>query len=585
MELKDLHTPKDLKKCSLAQLQSLAEELRREIIQVMAQNEGHLGANLGVIELSLALHFCFNTPEDLLVWDVGHQAYAHKILTGRRKAFQKIRQWEQLSGFPKREESPYDAFGTGHAGTSISAVLGMALANQLQQRERWHIAVIGDASIASGMALEALNHLGTTQARVLIVLNDNTMGIDPSVGALKTFFESLPQPNNTQTNPFETAFNIPYHGPIDGHNLAELQAAFHTLKQKSGPKLLHIRTTKGKGLEAAEIDQTRFHAPGKFDPLTGKIQKKEHVSLPKYKEIFGRCVLSLAELDSRLVAITPAMPTGSGLIPMFEKYPDRSFDVGIAEQHAVTLAAGMATQGLLPICCIYSTFLQRAYDQLIHDVALQNLPIIFAVDRAGLVGHDGPTHHGVFDLAYLRCIPQMTVVAPADAAELCKVLYSATQQIQGPIAIRYPRGLSDLSLKHLPLESIEWGQGRCIKEGDTIAVISIGHMAIPVAKAIAETSQPERYAHYDLRFIKPIDTHLLDTIFLKFSRILHVEDGCISGGAGSAVLEYAYASGAKVQIELAGISDQFVPHGSVDQLLENQGLSVSMLRKRLEAME
>ena len=581
MQLKDIHDPAQLRSLTPAELQQLAQELRQEIIDVMAKNEGHLGANLGVIEISLALHFCFDTPRDLLVWDVGHQAYAHKILTGRRSAFQNIRQWESISGFPKREESPYDVFGTGHAGTSISAVLGMALANQLQQDDRWHIAVIGDASIASGMALEALNHLGTTQAQVIIVLNDNTMGIDPSVGALKAFFESLPK-GRSENNPFQTAFNIPYNGPIDGHDLPLLCQTFSEIKKHKGPQILHLRTIKGKGLEAAEIDQTRFHAPGKFDPLTGKLQKKDVDGLPQYKEIFGRSVLALADQNPKIVAITPAMPTGSGLIPMFEKYPDRSFDVGIAEQHAVTLAAGMATQGLLPICCIYSTFLQRAYDQLIHDVALQKLPIIFAVDRAGLVGHDGPTHHGVFDLAYLRCIPNLTLIAPADASELCRILYTATQHLKGPIAIRYPRGIAEEALIEIPQESMDWGKGRCLKEGTEVAVISTGSMAKHVGRAIAQTSDPDRFAHFDLRFVKPLDTDLLDQIFKNYTQIIHVEDGTVLGGAGSALLEYAHSCGYTAAVECLGIQDGFVSQGSVEKLYQTQGLSVDQLRERFE---
>ena len=581
MQLKDIHDPAQLRSLTPAELQQLAQELRQDIIDVMAKNEGHLGANLGVIEISLALHFCFDTPKDLLVWDVGHQAYAHKILTGRRSAFQNIRKWESISGFPKREESPYDVFGTGHAGTSISAVLGMALANQLQQDDRWHIAVIGDASIACGMALEALNHLGTTQAQVIIVLNDNTMGIDPSVGALKAFFESLPE-GRSENNPFQTAFNIPYNGPIDGHDLPLLCQTFSEIKKHKGPQILHLRTIKGKGLEAAEIDQTRFHAPGKFDPLTGKLQKKDVDGLPQYKEIFGRSVLALADQNPKIVAITPAMPTGSGLIPMFEKYPDRSFDVGIAEQHAVTLAAGMATQGLLPICCIYSTFLQRAYDQLIHDVALQNLPIIFAVDRAGLVGHDGPTHHGVFDLAYLRCIPNLTLIAPADASELCRILYTATQHLKGPIAIRYPRGIAEEALIKIQLESMDWGKGRCLKEGTEVAVISTGSMAKHVGRAIAQTSNPDRFAHFDLRFVKPLDTDLLDQIFKNYTQIIHVEDGTVLGGAGSALLEYAHSCGYTAAVECLGIQDGFVSQGSVEKLYQTQGLSVDQLRERFE---
>ena len=581
MDLKEIEYPAQLRHLSIDQLKSLATQLRKEIIAVMAQNEGHLGANLGVVELSLALHSCFDTPEDLLVWDVGHQAYAHKILSGRREAFKTIRQFNSLSGFPKREESPFDVFGTGHAGTSISAVLGMALASALQQKSQWHIAVIGDASIASGMALEALNHLGTTAAKVLIVLNDNTMGIDPSVGALKAFFESLPK-EKQDPNPFETAFNIPYHGPIDGHDLTALCRSLEHIQQQNGPQLLHIRTIKGKGLEAAEVEQTRFHAPGKFDPLTGKLHKENNEQFPKYKTIFGECLLALAEKYPKLVAITPAMPTGSGLIPMFKKYPERSFDVGIAEQHAVTLAAGMSTQGLLPICCIYSTFLQRSYDQIIHDVALQNLPIIFAVDRAGLVGHDGPTHHGVFDLAFLRCIPNMTVIAPSDGEQLCRILATACTEVKGPIAIRYPRGATDKAISKIPQTNVRWGKGRCLKNGESVAVISTGSISSKVAKAIEKSSKPDQYAHYDLRFIKPLDTDLLDEIFDRFTKIIHVEEGCVMGGAGSAIQEYAQSVGKNIPIKCMGISDQFIPHGSVEELHKVAGLSVEQLTQRFE---
>ena len=411
--LSKIENPKDFRSFSKTQLLQLVEELRNEIITVIAQREGHLGASLGVVELTVALHYVFDTPNDILVWDVGHQAYGHKMLTGRRKAFSDLRQLGGLSGFPKRNESAYDPFGTGHSSTSLSAILGMAIAAQQMELDRVHIAVIGDASIASGMAFEALNHLGTTQANVLIILNDNTMGIDPSVGALKAFFEKSTQENQSAENLF-SALNIDYAGPIDGHDLGELLAVLDEQKKKKGPRLLHIRTTKGKGLASAEEEQVLFHAPGKFDPLTGKLNPTPVHGKTKFQTVVGKTLEELFAIYPQLMAITPAMPTGSGLTSLMKDYPDRCLDVGIAEQHAVTLAAGMATQGLLPFCVIYATFLQRAFDQVMHDVALQELPVVFCIDRAGLVGHDGPTHHGLYDLAFLRSLPNFTLLAPRD---------------------------------------------------------------------------------------------------------------------------------------------------------------------------
>ena len=437
-----INSPSDLKKLETSQLPQLAQELREYIIEVISQKEGHLGASLGVIELTIALHYVFNTPYDLLVWDVGHQAYGHKILTGRREAFPTNRDLNGISGFPKRSESEYDAFGVGHSSTSISAALGMALASNLKgEKEKLHIAVIGDASIASGMAFEALNHAGVTDANLLIVLNDNAIGIDPSVGALKEYLTSFKEGNLHIENNIFKALNFNYSGPIDGHNLDTLISEFNRLKKIKGPKFLHIITTKGKGLQLAEENQVKYHAPGKFDPETGKIYPKEEGDLPpKFQDVFGLTLVELAKENEKIIGVTPAMPSGSSMKFMMEAFPERAFDVGIAEQHAVTFSAGMATQGMVVFCNIYSTFLQRAYDQVIHDVALQKLPVIFCLDRAGFVGEDGATHHGVFDLAYLSCIPNIIIYAPLNEIELRDVMYTAQAGLENPIAIRYPRG-------------------------------------------------------------------------------------------------------------------------------------------------
>ena len=567
-----IESPHDLRKLPPADLPQLAEELRTEIIQVVSAQEGHLGASLGVVELTIALHYVFNTPEDVLVWDVGHQAYGHKMLTGRRKDFTHLRQWGGISGFPKREESTYDPFGTGHSSTAISAVLGMALANQTTVKTRKHIAVIGDASIASGMAFEALNHLGTTQANVLVILNDNAMGIDPSVGALKQFFETVAPLQEQQENIF-THLNVPYSGPIDGHDLTALVDRLQTLKNEKGPRILHIRTTKGKGLAFAEEDQVLFHAPGKFDPLTGKLNKKPQEGKTKFQTIVGKTLETLFQENPRLMAITPAMPTGSGLTTLMERFPERCIDVGIAEQHAVTLAAGMATQGLLPICVIYSTFLQRAYDQIIHDVALQNLPVLFCIDRAGLVGHDGPTHHGVFDIAFLRTLPHMTLLAPRDEVQLRHMLFSLTQTpLNGPVAIRYPRGYGAIANWEQAFETIDVLKGSCLKHGKSIALISIGTTSSEVEKALAEIPVATEVAHYDLGPIKPLDEALLKSIFSHYDKILTVEDSSLAGGAGSAILEWASDHQYKATLKRIGLADVFVPQGAPAVLKEKYEL-------------
>ena len=567
-----IESPHDLRKHPPADLPQLAEELRTEIIQVVSAQEGHLGASLGVVELTIALHYVFNTPEDVLVWDVGHQAYGHKMLTGRRKDFTHLRQWGGISGFPKREESTYDPFGTGHSSTAISAVLGMALANQTTAKTRKHIAVIGDASIASGMAFEALNHLGTTQANVLVILNDNAMGIDPSVGALKQFFEAVAPLQEQQENIF-THLNVPYSGPIDGHDLTALVDRLQTLKNEKGPRILHIRTTKGKGLAFAEEDQVLFHAPGKFDPLTGKLNKKPQEGKTKFQTIVGKTLETLFQENPSLMAITPAMPTGSGLTTLMERFPERCIDVGIAEQHAVTLAAGMATQGLLPICVIYSTFLQRAYDQIIHDVALQNLPVLFCIDRAGLVGHDGPTHHGVFDIAFLRTLPHMTLLAPRDEVQLRHMLFSLTQTpLNGPVAIRYPRGYGAIANWEQAFETIDVLKGSCLKHGKSIALISIGTTSSEVGKALAEIPVATEVAHYDLGPIKPLDEALLKSIFSHYDKILTVEDSSLAGGAGSAILEWASDHQYKATLKRIGLADVFVPQGAPAVLKEKYEL-------------
>jgi 1-deoxy-D-xylulose-5-phosphate synthase len=573
--LEHINATTDLRQLSTSELPQLAQELRQFIIEIVATKEGHLGASLGVVELTIALHYVFNTPEDVLVWDVGHQAYVHKILTGRKNQFHTNRQYKGLSGFPKRDESVYDAFGTGHSSTSISAALGMAIASQLKGENRQHIAVIGDASIASGMAFEGLNHAGVTTANLLVILNDNAIGIDPSVGALKQYLTNVKKGTQKQDNIFE-ALNFEYSGPIDGHDMSSLLTALEHLKTIDGPKFLHIITTKGKGLKQAETDQVTYHAPGKFDATTGNLLAKSSGPLPpKYQDVFGLTLLELARANTAIVGITPAMPTGSSLKYMMEALPDRAFDVGIAEQHAVTMAAGMASQGLMPFCTIYSTFLQRAYDQIIHDVALQNLPVIFCIDRAGLVGEDGATHHGVFDLAYLRCIPNLIIVAPRNETELRNIMYTAQKGLQQPIAIRYPRGRGVTPDWKSAFETIEIGTGVQLEQGDNLAILSVGAISNTVSPAIEGLN----CAHYDLRFVKPLDTRLLHTIFKTYSTLITIEDGVISGGFGSAILEFAAAHHYKNDVIVKGIPDAFIEQGPVDTLFETLELDSQHLKQ------
>ena len=573
--LQHINSPIELRKLSKNQLPQVAKELRDFIIEIVATKEGHLGASLGVVELTIALHYVFDTPNDLLIWDVGHQAYGHKILTGRKEIFHTNRQLNGISGFPKRSESVYDAFGTGHSSTSISAALGMAIASKIKgDFKKNHIAVIGDASIASGMAFEGLNHAGVTDANLLIILNDNAMGIDPSVGALKNYFTNVKAGKKVRKNNIIEALNFNYSGPIDGHDIEVVIAELERLKSITGPKFLHIITTKGKGLKNAEQDQVKYHAPGKFDKITGEITPQQNTPLtPKYQDVFGETLVELAKLNHKIVGITPAMPTGSSLKLMLDEIPERAFDVGIAEQHAVTLAAGMATQGLMPYCTIYSTFLQRAYDQIIHDVALQNLPVIFCIDRAGIVGEDGATHHGVFDIAYLRCIPNMVIYAPLNEIDLRNMLYTAQLGINFPLAIRYPRGYATSSDWKKPFKKVEIGKGELISEGTDIAILSIGTIGNKIIEIQPELP-PNKFSHYSMKFVKPLDEDLLFEIFEKHKSIVTIEDGTVIGGFGCAVLEFAAKNKLNSkEIKQLGIPDHFLEHGKVYELFNDIGLS------------
>lgn len=638
--LKDINDPASLRNLAVGELPLLAQELRDFIIEAVATKEGHLGASLGVVELTLALHYVFNTPTDPLIWDVGHQAYGHKILTGRREAFETNRQWKGISGFPAREESPYDAFGVGHSSTGVSAGLGMALAaleeglTDASALDRNHIVVVGDAAIASGMAMEGLNHAGATKANLLVILNDNQMGIDPAVGALKQHFKKLvgaKDHNNTRvvkaTPNFFTALGFAYTGVIDGHDLPTLITTLKALKAQKGPRLLHIKTTKGKGLPLAEADQVTYHAPGKFNAQTGQRNPKTATGPAKYQEVFGQTMLELAGMFPEIMAITPAMPTGSSLKYMMDAYPSRALDVGIAEQHAVTLAAGMATAGKLPYCSIYSTFLQRAYDQLIHDVALQLLPVVFCIDRAGLVGQDGATHHGVFDLAFLLPIPHISIAVPSDEGQLRNLLYTVAQQHashkaagtldkMGPIAIRYPRGAGALNEWKKPFAPLPFAKGVQHKKGTKIAVVCLGplkHQAMTAIRALEnqkDTAQKAQGAFglYDMIYAKPFDQALVQEILSQYSCVVTLEDGVIQGGFGQSLAAYfntitqqetssknrqQYSPQKNLQnypppkfVHL-GIPDQFVSHGKPEVLYAQLGLDASGLtetfRKLLDA--
>ncbi len=606
--LKQINSPEDLKKIGKDELYKVCDELRQYIVDVVSVHGGHFAASLGVVELSVALHYVYNTPYDQLVWDVGHQAYGHKILTGRRDNFHTNRKYGGLSGFPKRSESPYDAFGVGHSSTSISAALGMAIAAKYNgEKDRKSVAVIGDGSMTAGMAFEAMNHAGVTDADMLVILNDNCMSIDPNVGSLREYLTDITTSHtynklkddiwntlgklpiggnfsremasklehsikgfiNKRSNLFES-MNMRYFGPIDGHNITKLVDTLKDLRDIPGPKLLHIITTKGKGYALAEKDQTKWHAPGLFDKLTGEIYKKtfETPQPPKYQDVFGKTIVELAEKNKRIFGITPAMPSGSSLKFMMEEMPDRAFDVGICEQHAVTLSAGMATQGLKVFCNIYSSFMQRAYDQVVHDVAIQKLPVVFCLDRAGLVGDDGPTHHGVYDIPYMRCIPNMIVSAPMNEAELRDLMYTAQlDSTDLPFVIRYPRGEGMMPEWKTTMKAIEIGKGRKLKEGKEIAILSFGHpgnfAAAAIRNLMADGITP---GHYDMRFAKPLDEEMLHEVFSKYNKIITVEDGTVVGGIGAAILEFMAEHGYKTDIRILGIPDRIVEHGSQKEL-------------------
>lgn len=606
-----INSPADLKSLSMDELSILAHEIRQYIIHVVSRNAGHLGASLGTVELTLALHYTFNTPYDKLIWDVGHQAYGHKIITGRREAFLSNRQYGGLSGFPAMEESKYDAFGVGHSSTSISAALGMAVAARLKNdTQRNHIAVIGDGAMTAGQAFEALNNAGTSKANLLVVLNDNNISIDKSVGSLKEYLLEIttsrtynkikdaswellghlgkkgPTPRTIvqklqrllkgtllKESNFTEALHFRYFGPLDGHDTPRLIKTMQDLKNIPGPKLLHVITTKGKGYKQAEKDKIRFHAPGRFDVKTGE-NLTPAVELPAtFQHVFGKTLLELARKNPDIAAVTPAMPTGSALNDMMKEFPQRTFDVGIAEQHAVTFSAGLATRGMTPFCVIYSTFLQRAYDQIIHDVALQKLPVILAIDRGGLVGEDGATHHGVFDLAYLNCIPNMIIAAPMDAPDFRNLLFTAQNNPPGPFAIRYPKGTADNPQWEQPMTKIPIGTGRRIKNGNDLAFITIGNMGVQVQNATKELEKLDiNHAHYDMRFLKPLDENLLHEVFQNHEKVITIEDGTIIGGLGSAVLDFMSRFNYKAQVIKMGIPDQFVQHGSNKELYQELGL-------------
>lgn len=606
--LASINGPDDLKKIDEKDLVKVSEELRQYIIDVVSVYGGHFGASLGVVELTTAIHYVFNTPVDQLVWDVGHQAYGHKILTGRRDNFSTNRVYQGLSGFPKRKESEFDTFGVGHSSTSISAALGMAMASQYKNEDnKQHIAVIGDGAMTGGLAFEAMNHAGVSNSNLLIILNDNCMSIDPNVGALKDYLTDITTshtynkvrdevwnilgkiskfgPNAReivaklegsvksfllkQSNLFES-LNLRYFGPVDGHDVNHLVHVLRDLKDIPGPKILHCVTVKGKGYSLAEKDQTKWHAPGKFDKITGEIKKKtfDKPQPPKYQEVFGHTIVELAEKNEKIMGITPAMPSGSSMNIMMKAMPERAFDVGIAEQHAVTFSAGLATQGLTPFCNIYSTFMQRAYDQVIHDVCIQNLRVVFCLDRAGFAGADGPTHHGAYDIAYMRSIPNMIVSAPMNEQELRNLMYTSQLPDQeGAFTIRYPRGQGVMPEWRTPFEEIEIGKGRMLREGEELAILSIGHVGnygVEVCDKLAE--EGINAGHYDMRFVKPLDEELLHVVFSRYSKVITVEDGCLMGGFGSAIVEFMADNQYSSQIVRLGIPDKIVEHGEQRQL-------------------
>ncbi len=623
--LSKIDSPDDLKKISRDDLPKVSDELRKFIIDIVSSNPGHFGASLGVVELTVALHYVYNTPYDRIVWDVGHQAYGHKILTGRRDNFHTNRKYKGVSGFPNRFESEYDAFGVGHSSTSISAALGMAMAAKAKgETDRNIVAVIGDGSMTAGLAFEGLNNAGMQNSNLLVILNDNHMAIDPNVGALNEYLLDITTsktynkvkdevwnmlgklkkfgPNTQafiqkiengiksiilrQSNLFE-ALNFRYFGPVDGHDVQYLTQVLSDLKDIPGPKLLHVLTKKGKGFKQAELNQTAWHAPGLFDKNTGELikVKSDKPQAPKFQDVFGHTLVELAEMNDKIIGITPAMPSGSSLNIMMEKMPDRAFDVGIAEQHAVTFSAGLAADGMLPFCNIYSTFMQRAYDQVIHDVALQKLNVVFCLDRGGLVGADGATHHGAFDLAYMRCIPNITVSAPMDEEELRNLMYTAQLPGKGTFVIRYPRGRGVMPEWKTPFKEIPVGKGRIIKEGDDVALLSIGAIGNE-AKKIYDKLEKEHIslAHYDMRFVKPLDEELLHEIFNKFDKIITLEDGALKGGFGSAVLEFMQDNDYRAKVKRLGIPDRFIDHGTQQELYRECGYDAESIFKEIKKL-
>jgi len=623
--LKNILFPSDLKKLDIAELPKLSEELRHFIIDVVSSNPGHFGASLGVVELTVALHYVFNTPYDRIIWDVGHQAYGHKILTGRKENFHTNRRYKGISGFPKVTESEYDSFGVGHSSTSISAALGMAKASGFKKEEdRQIVAVIGDGSMTAGLAFEGLNNAGIEKTNLLVILNDNNMAIDPNVGALKEYlldittsktynklkndvwhllghlnklghnYRKLAQQIDNavksfllrQSNLFES-LNFRYFGPVDGHDVVYLAKLLNDLKDIKGPKLLHVVTQKGKGFKQAEENQTVFHAPGKFNKETGEILKikSDKPVPPKYQEVFGHTILELAKQNEKIVGITPAMPTGSSLNIMMKEMPERTFDVGIAEQHAVTFSAGLAIEGMLPYCNIYSSFMQRAYDQVIHDVAIQNLNVVFCLDRGGLVGEDGATHHGVYDLAYMRGIPNMIVSAPMNEEELRNLMYTAQLKDKGPFSIRYPRGRGVMPEWETEFKEIEIGKAQLIRKGSDIAILSIGHVGNSVIEASKELAKKHiEVSHYNMRFVKPIDEKILHEVGKKFKAVITIEDGTIVGGFGSAVLEFMSDHGYSVQVKRLGVPDKFIDHGTPEELHKECGFDVEGIVSTVKSM-
>jgi len=622
--LDQIKDPSELRKLKVEQLPEVCTELRNYIIDAVSTNPGHFGASLGVVELTVALHYVFNTPYDLLVWDVGHQAYGHKIITGRKDLFHTNRKYKGISGFPKPSESIYDSFGVGHASTSISAALGMSVASRLKgEKDRKIVAVIGDGAMTGGMAFEGLNNASVNNSNLLVILNDNNMAIDPSVGGMSDYllkisksqtynrlkndiWEVLGKLNGfgpkarrlvqktenaiktmllKQSNLFE-GLGFRYFGPVDGHNVVYLAEVLKSLSQIPGPKLLHISTKKGKGFKLAELNQTEYHAPGKFDKVTGELLDCECVvnKPPKFQNVFGHTMIELAEMNERIVGITPAMPSGCSLNLMMEKMPTRTFDVGIAEQHAVTFSAGLAIQGMLPYCNIYSTFMQRAYDQIIHDVALQNLQVVFCLDRGGIVGADGPTHHGVFDLAYMRSIPNMIVTAPMDELELRHMMFTAQNENHGPFSIRYPRGCGCIIDWRQPMEAIQIGKCRQLTEGADLAVLSIGTIGVQAGRVIKMLQKDGiNAAHYDMRFVKPLDEEALHHIFRTYKYVVTIEDGVLQGGFGSAVLEFMADHQYSSVFKRIGIPDKFVDHGTTDELYRELGLDQQGIYQTLKS--